>query len=156
MMLSLEVPASIVSKWEEFKFYATPPISWYQYRPDPVAVRTLGLGLFVLCIWALAFYLGRETASTRTRTRQMRAEREKDVKSLIGDAVTDAIEDLVYKHKLKRDEAGFWYRRLGHILTLPDILAKNTKTLKDQLKEKHKGKTNVVPIKKKVGQFLSK
>lgn len=121
------------------------------WAPSQHVIDTIGLAVVVMSIWAVAFWLGRRSNPSRQRTRQMRWDREKEVKSMIGDAVTEAIEDLVFNGKLKRDEAGFWYNRLGNVLTIPDVLQKNTQALKEKLKEKHKGKTktNIVPLRKK-------
>lgn len=122
--------------WE---WFAT--LSVWQYRihsppdlPNPFFVTA------VVVLIAVAYLLGTRTKAA-ARERKMRREREQHVKMRIGDAIVEGIEDLVHKGELKRDEAGFWYRRLGHVLTLPDVLSKNTKALKEQLKEKHKGKT---------------
>jgi len=121
---------------------------WSYHPPPQQSLNILGLGLFVVATYACAYYLGTRTKAA-ARERLMRREREAHVKSLIGDAITEAVEDLIHKQELSRSEAGFWYKRIGHVLTLPDVLSKETKALKEQLKEKHKGKTlprNVVKI----------
>lgn len=116
-----------------------------QYPPPINLPQLLAV---IIAIGAIAYLLGTRTKAA-ARERKMRADREKHVKWRIGDAITEAIEDLVHKGELKRDEAGFWYKRIGHVLTLPDVLPKEVKALKERLKEKHKGKTtnNVTPIK---------
>lgn len=71
-------------------------------------------------------------------------EQENLEKVLIGDAITDALEDLEYKGKLSRERVTIWYRRFGNLLNLPDLLQKHEALLKAQLRKKHKtGKATV-------------
>lgn len=138
-------------EWLQSKVTTTPHL--LEYKPPPINLPTLILVAIV--VGTIAYLLGTRTKAA-ARERKMRKEREQEVRRKIGDAVVEAIEDLVHNSELKRDEAGFWYRRIGHVLTLPDVLSKNTQALKERLQAKH-GKTNVVQMpKKKVGDFLKK
>src|ERR1700733_14251037 len=95
----------------------------WEYRPPPQqSLQLLGLSLFVVATYWCAYLLGTRTDGA-ARERKMRREREAHVKSIIGDAVTEAVEDLIHKGELTRSEAGFWYNRIGNVLTLPDVLA---------------------------------
>jgi hypothetical protein len=130
-------------------------------RLSPAMWNIVSVSLGAVVIWSLAFVAGRYSSSTRRRARIMRREREAELKILIADAVTEAVEDLVFTSKIKRSEASFWYNRLGHVLTLPDILQKNTATLKEQLQAKHpnhkKNMSNVIPLhERKLGSILKR
>ena len=172
MMLKSEVPASIVSKWDEFKFYLTPPVSWWDYRPDPVVVRTLGLGLFVLGIWALAYHLGKQTKRSKVNTgeREMAKHfRNRHVAYFVGENVTEFVEEGIHKGKITVDEGEDIYNKFGREFGLTDLLPRKLRKarlsrgevehLKTKIKERIASQTvsdKVVPIKKKVGQFLKK
>jgi hypothetical protein len=126
---------TVQQQWEWLQPHATKVL---EYRPPPLDLPTL---IFIaIAISAVAYFLGTRTKAA-ARERKMRAEREKHVKMRIGDAIVEAVEDLINKSELSRSEAGFWYKRIGHVLTLPDVLPKEMKALKERLKEKHKGKT---------------
>lgn len=75
------------------------------------------------------------------RGKLMTPEQENLEKVLIADGFTDVLEDMEYRGKMSRERKLLWYRRIGNIFNLPDLLAKHELLLKQQLQKKYpKGK----------------
>lgn len=129
--------------------------------PPPIWVQMLLFAALGASIAIAGVWIGRYSASSIRRARIMRKEQCIVEKAQIGDALVDAIEDLVANNKLTRARAQFWYGKLGHHLTIPDVLPQQLKNLKTRLRHKHSKKerpANVVELKpkKRVGEFLKK
>lgn len=60
--------------------------------------------------------------------------REKELKVLIADVVTEGLEDAEFQGKISREEKTFWYKRLGNVLSIKDLLPENTRLLKEEIK----------------------
>jgi hypothetical protein len=71
-------------------------------------------------------------------------EQENIEKVLMGDIITDAVEDLVYQGKMSRDRARVWYRRYGNLLNLPDLLQKHELLLKERIRASLNKHQNIV------------
>lgn len=65
-------------------------------------------------------------------------ERKAYVERVISDRLTDLLEEEFFKDVLTRDEVNFWYRRFAHILSLPDLLPRCEKILKEKIKDRLK------------------
>lgn len=58
--------------------------------------------------------------------RKQQRERQTHVKGLVGDAITDALEELWLAGKATRDEINEYYRAFGNTHNMPDLLPKQT------------------------------
>jgi len=64
------------------------------------------------------------------------------VQRLLGDKITDLVEDLVLAGDLSRCEAQRYYKKLGQVINVPDLIPRNlVKATKGRLK-KHRSAKN--------------
>lgn len=74
----------------------------------------------------------------------MRKEQEARERSIIADAVGKALEELEFSGELQHDRKNFWYNRLGNVLSIPDLLPRGRRTLKQRIMERRGTVTPVV------------
>lgn len=110
--------------WRETNLMLAP------HMPVLIAVAMI-IALIILAHWAL-----NSKKTSRGPRKMSTREREKYVKSLLGDIITDGLEDAEFQGKLTRDEVNTWYRRLGNLVDLRDLLPKSQETIKEGLKKR--------------------
>lgn len=95
------------------------------------------------------------------KRKMTRPEREAEERGLIGDGLTDVLEELVYKGRMSLHRKNIWQQRFANILNLPDLLpqklVKTTDILgRDIVVGKRKGKTLKEAIKDRLSNGANK
>lgn len=85
-------------------------------------------------------------AYVRGENRMTTPEMENLEKVLIGDGITDVLEDLEYRGKMSRERVMLWYRRFGNLLNLPDLLQRHEVMLKDRIRQQIGKNSKVIPF----------
>lgn len=135
--------------------YLNDLVTW---RPPDSLVNVLGLFGSVVLIYLVAYLLLRKPPKVVEKQAMTAPAREAYVKMAISDAVTEAVETLLDQDAITREEAMIWYRRISNA-GLPDLLPKGQQLLKAALKAKRTKEapvSNIIPMKKVVGQFLKR
>lgn len=65
-------------------------------------------------------------------------EREAYERVLAADAVQDSFDRLYLDGKMTRSRALYWCRRIGHVLSMGDLVSRSEKVLKEQIRERMK------------------
>lgn len=95
---------------------------WYELvRPYSHYVTII----LICSITCLVYDLIAHKARQRKRVAMLSPkDRKKEVRVIMADRITDALEDLYYSDKITRDERDQWYVMIGSRCDLPDLLPK--------------------------------
>jgi hypothetical protein len=154
------------------------PSGWFPVQPDELInrigmwhppntlVNVLGLFGTVVLIYYVAYLMLRPRSQPRDEGDMARHFRDAHIRFIVGEGVTEFVEEAVFKEKITRTEATDIYNKFGHTFSISDLLPKKktkqklsrgeTEHLKEQIKERIQKQTiaNVVPIKPVLGRKL--
>ena len=138
--------ASMMNFWTETYLH----IDWNAIGPL-CFIALLVLGLAYWKRGELSWYLKNNFISRWRERRRMRAEREKFIRELTSDYITDALEEAYFQEEITSEEKKELYRRIGK-LGYPDLLKKGELMLKEEIakrraEENRDAKGNVIPAK---------
>lgn len=145
------------------------------WRPPTSLVNVLGLIGTISLIYLVAYLLNRPKRISGGEDAMTRYFRNEHVKFLLGEGITDMVEDWVHHERISRGDAMDIYYKIGHAFGLDGLIQRKPPKIKlskgqaDYLKEqisqrvnpetlkKHRDKkTNVVELKRPLGSKLKR
>jgi hypothetical protein len=147
-------PSDIAIPFHQYVAQAEPYINQLvTWQPPSQVVNVFGLFGVVCAIYALAWLFNRPlTKKTRMGEDAMvKHFRDQRVRYIVGELITEGVEEAVFKEKLTRSESLDIYAKIGRAFGLVDLLPKKkvkqklsrgeTEHLKEQIKERVKAQT---------------
>lgn len=140
------------------------PVMWSISRdwiPSTNTMNVIGLGCTVVLIYIVAWLLNKPRRLHVGEDAMVRHFRDARVRFIVGELITEGVEEAVFKEKLTRPESIDIYTKIGQAFNLVDLLPKRkpkqklsrgeVEHLKSQIKERIASQTvdNVVPMPKK-------
>ena len=136
-------------------------VVWSFMQDNPQFVLgSVGAVVLIMCINLHHYFLGRKMMRDRRknlivtirRNRELwmtKPERERYLNSMLSDDIVHFVEGHIVDGEMTPEEGVIYYRRFGHLLTMPDLLQRHERLLKESLRRKYpKGqRISVKPIK---------
>jgi hypothetical protein len=156
--------AQLPSGWFPDQWITSVPV----WHPPSALVNVLGLFGTVVLIYYVAYLLLRPRKQLRNEGDMIKHFRNARVRFIVGEGITEFIEEAVFKGKITRSESIDVYNKIGREFGLTDLLPKKkvkqklsrgeTEHLKEQIKERIAKQTtgNVVTMERKLGSMLKK
>lgn len=118
--------------------YISESWTWLIDLAGPYSDWIVLAGILLIAIGAMLFAYaadkGRRYHFRRKRGEQMtRKERQQYIKTVVGDAITDVLEEMEYKGILHRSEVRRLYRQLGMVLNVRGLLPSKANLTKQEM-----------------------
>ncbi len=98
----------------------------------------VGMVVVYYCFYYVRWHI--RSARLARRRAMTHPQREKYLNTLVADGIEDVLCDLEVSGKITHEDARMLRKRLGNVLSNPDLLPRGTRVLKDRIKRtKHEG-----------------
>lgn len=125
---------------DTLQYYGNEAQHWFNHNVSTENVVVVCVAVFLLLFAIHMNYRGRRlhviAPLDQGEIDMLRRERDRQVELIAGDCITDALEEAFLCGKLTRAEVKKLYWRLGHVLSLRDLLPAGMITLKERLRLK--------------------